>query len=290
MAPVVLIVGAGPTGLTLACELARAGVPFQVVEQSEVPQSGSRGKGIQPRSLEVFDDLGIVDRVLAHGRMAMPMRVTAQDGSVRQSDGGVQVVSPDIPYPMSVITPQWRVEDALRSLLTSLGGTVEFGTVVERVESVGEVVRVDLRHGGASEALHVRWLVGCDGGHSLIRKQAGIAFEGETLEAVRMLVADVSVDGLDRDAWHMWQHASGMVALCPLPSTELFQYQASVPPGGDVDLSIEHMQRVLDARAGRADIRLRSASWSGLRATTAPAGYSSPAMPRTFIHRLAGRA
>ena len=64
----VLIVGAGPTGLTLA-ELARSGVSFRIIESSAAPQKGSRGKGIQPRTLEVFDDLGIADTVLAHGRV-----------------------------------------------------------------------------------------------------------------------------------------------------------------------------------------------------------------------------
>ena len=78
----VLIAGAGPTGLTLACELARRNVPFRLVETAPGPQPGSRGKGLQPRTLEVFDDLGVADRVLAHGRMAMPIRSTAPDGRV----------------------------------------------------------------------------------------------------------------------------------------------------------------------------------------------------------------
>ncbi|MCO5969684.1 FAD-dependent monooxygenase [Actinoallomurus soli] len=63
-----LIVRAGPTGLTLACELARSGVSFRLIEAAPGPRPGSRGKGVQPRTLEVFDDLG-VDRVIANGRM-----------------------------------------------------------------------------------------------------------------------------------------------------------------------------------------------------------------------------
>ena len=78
----VLIAGAGPTGLTLACVLARGGVPFRLIEAAPGPQPGSRGKGLQPRTLELFGDLGIVDRVIAHGRMAMPIRSTAPDGRV----------------------------------------------------------------------------------------------------------------------------------------------------------------------------------------------------------------
>jgi 2-polyprenyl-6-methoxyphenol hydroxylase-like FAD-dependent oxidoreductase len=75
----VLIVGAGPSGLTLACELARLGVSFRLFESSTGPQPGSRGKGIQPRTLEVFEDLGIVHRVMENGRMGMPIRSTAPE-------------------------------------------------------------------------------------------------------------------------------------------------------------------------------------------------------------------
>ena len=78
----VLIAGAGPTGLTLALELARRGVSWRLLEAAPGPQPGSRGKGVQPRTLEVFDDLGIASQVLAHGKLAMPIRSTGPDGRV----------------------------------------------------------------------------------------------------------------------------------------------------------------------------------------------------------------
>ena len=136
----VLIVGAGPTGLTLACELARRGVPFRLIEDGPGPQPGSRGKGVQPRTLEVFGDLGIVDRVVAHGRMAMPIRSTGPDGRVTVS--GTEPIGdhPGIPYPASLITPEWRVEEALRLRLAELGGAVEFGTVLVGFEQSDEGV------------------------------------------------------------------------------------------------------------------------------------------------------
>ncbi|WP_437997890.1 FAD-dependent monooxygenase [Sorangium sp. So ce185] len=109
-----LIVGAGPTGLTLACELARSGVSFRLIEAAPGPRPGSRGKGIQPRTLEVFDDLGIVDRVIAHGRMAMPILSTAPHGRVTLGGAIPETLKgrSDIPYPASLITPQWRTEDS----------------------------------------------------------------------------------------------------------------------------------------------------------------------------------
>ncbi|MFE0021616.1 FAD-dependent oxidoreductase [Amycolatopsis sp. NPDC059021] len=260
----VLIVGAGPTGLTLACELARDGVSFRLIEAAPGPRPGSRGKGVQPRTLEVFDDLGIVDRVLAHGRMAMPIRSTAPDGQVTTSGGEPLEDRPDIPYPASLITPEWRIEEALRLRLAEFGGTVEFSTALASFEQSDDGVSAVVVRDGVAETITARWLVGCDGGHSIVRKQAGIAFEGETREEVRMIVADVEADGLDRDAWHMWRQADGLVNLCPLPSTDAFQYQASIAPGQDPDLSLANMQAILDRRSGRTDIRLHEPEWSSL--------------------------
>ena len=183
----VLIVGAGPTGLTLACELARSGVSFRLVEAAPGPQPGSRGKGVQPRTLEVFEDLGIVDRVITGGRMAMPIRSTAPDGQVTL--GGTETVRdrPDIPYRASLITPEWRIEEALRLRLAELGGAVEFGTALGGFEQSDEGVSAVVVKGGEAETVTARWLVGCDGGHSIVREQASIAFQGETREEVRMI-------------------------------------------------------------------------------------------------------
>ncbi|MFF1822297.1 FAD-dependent oxidoreductase [Kribbella sp. NPDC058245] len=257
----VLIVGAGPTGLTLACVLARGGVPFRLIEAAAEPQPGSRGKGIQPRTLEVFEDLGIVDRVLANGRVGMPIRSTGPDGRVAESGGEPVEERPDLPYQLGLITPEWRIEEALRLRLAELGGAVEFGTALSGFEQSDDGVAAVVVRDGVAETVEVKWLVGCDGGHSVVRKQAGIAFVGETLDDVRMIVADVAVDGLDRDAWQMWRHREGMVMLCPLPSTDLFQYQASIGPGQDPGLELTNLQATLERRTGRTDIRLSEPEW-----------------------------
>src|ERR1700753_3213380 len=113
-APTVLVVGAGPTGLTMACALSLRRVSFRLIEAVPGPQPGSRGKGIQPRTLEVFDDLGIAERVIAHGRMGVPMRSTAPGGKVPITGTEIPPSRPDAPYLSTLITPEWRVEEALR--------------------------------------------------------------------------------------------------------------------------------------------------------------------------------
>jgi 2-polyprenyl-6-methoxyphenol hydroxylase-like FAD-dependent oxidoreductase len=260
----VLIVGAGPTGLTLACELARRGIAFRLIDAAPGPQPGSRGKGLQPRTLEIFDDLGLVDRVIANGRMAMPSRMVGPDGSETRGGGEMPSPRPDIPYPAGLITPEWRIEEALRARLAELGGAVAFDTALVDFAQTEDAVSATIRSGAAVQSVTARWLVGCDGGHSLVRKQAGIDFVGETLETLRMIVADVCAEGIDRDCWHQWRHAEGFVALCPLPSTDQYQYQASVAPGQDPDLGLANLQAILTRRIGREDIRLESIGWSSL--------------------------
>lgn len=262
----VLVVGAGPTGLTLAVELARRGVPCRVVEASTRPQIGSRGKGIQPRTLEVFDDLGIADRLVAYGRFAMPVRITGPGDAVVEPAPVTFADRPDVPYPASLLVPEFRVEQVLRDRLAELGGHVEFGTALESFHQDAEHDGVEtvLVHDDVRTTVSARWLVGADGGHSLVRKGSGIAFDGETLEDVRMIVADLPVDGLDRQTWQMWRHEHGPVMLAPLPSTDVWQYQAPIAPGQDPSLALSNMQAVLDERSGRTDIRLGEPVWSSL--------------------------
>ncbi|WP_020499267.1 FAD-dependent oxidoreductase [Sciscionella marina] len=263
---VVLVVGAGPTGLTLACELARDGVPFRLIEAEHGARTGSRGKGVQPRTLEVFEDLGVAERVIANGWMAIPMHSIAPDG--RMTRGGAIPESlanrSDIPYAASLITPEWRVEEALRLRLVELGGTVEFGTTLVAFDQSDGGVTAEVVVDGVTEIVRARWLVGCDGGHSVVRKQTGVAFVGETREDVRMTLADLPVSGLDRSAWLTWQHPEGMLSLCPLPSTDLFQYGASLAPGEEGRLDLASMQETLERRTGRTDIRLHEPEWSSV--------------------------
>ncbi|MHA6758554.1 FAD-dependent monooxygenase [Streptacidiphilus sp. PAMC 29251] len=205
----VLIVGAGPAGLVLACELARRGVPHRLVERDERHFAGSRGKGIQPRTQEVFEDLGVIDRVRAFGGPYPPMRAYRGDEVVwEERIAELREPTPEVPYPNPWMLPQWRTGEILRERLAELGGAVELGTALLGLEQDADGVNALLAGpgpDGAERWVRADYVVGTDGGRSTVRRLLGVGFAGETREEERMLLADVRAEGIDREYWHIWQ-------------------------------------------------------------------------------------
>jgi 2-polyprenyl-6-methoxyphenol hydroxylase-like FAD-dependent oxidoreductase len=262
----VLICGAGASGLTLAIELARRGASFRLIEKMDAPFRGSRGKGIQPRTQEIFEDLGIVDRLAAAGGFYPPQRNYRGDGSVTQSDVmEPEDPSPAEPYHLPLMVPQFLTEQVMRERLLELGHRPDFSCELVGVTQDADGVTARLAGKAGEEVMRVRWLVGADGGRSFVRQALGIGFPGKTL-GVRAVVADVALTGLERDAWHHFNEGAmdAQMSLCPLAGTVLFQLQAPVPLDGDVDLSAEALTAMVARRTGRADIRIRSVSWASV--------------------------
>ena len=263
----VLIVGAGPTGLTLACELARRSVPFRLVDVALAPFNGSRGKGLQPRTLEVFDDIGIVHDVLTSGALYPRFRVHAGPLSIplwRMSKP--RASTPGTPYPNLWMIPQWRTEEILRARLATFGGAVEYGVALTSFSQDADLVQAMLtRTDGAVEQVHTRFLVGCDGGHSAVRKSLGLRFEGEALDGQRLIAADVEVEGLDRDHWHVWPLAEGCVlTLCPLPGTAYFQLAAPLSSRTPAPEISEDGLRSFVAAGTGGRVHVKSVTWMSL--------------------------
>jgi 2-polyprenyl-6-methoxyphenol hydroxylase-like FAD-dependent oxidoreductase len=263
----VLIAGAGPTGLTLACELARRGVPFRLVDAAPQPFGGSRGKGLQPRTLEIFDDLGIVDDVIASGSLyphfgfhAGPFSIPAWRMSKQRAP------TSDTPYPNLWMVPQFRTEEILRARLGAFGAAAEFGVALTLFSQDADGVQAVLtRTDGAMEHVHARFLVGCDGGHSAVRKSLGLRFEGEALEGERLIAADIELEGLDRDHWHVWPLAKGCVlTLCPLPGTAWFQLAAPLSTRAPApEISEDGLRRFVAAGTG-GRVPVKSVAWMSL--------------------------
>lgn len=260
----VLICGAGAAGLTLAIELARRGVSFWLIEKLDDPFRGSRGKGIQPRTQEVFEDLDILDRVVSVGGSYPKQREYRGDGHYADTDVVEAVpATPSEPYHLPLMVPQFLTERVMRERLAELGARPEFGTELVGFEQDTDGVTARLATRSGEQTVRVHWLVGTDGGRSFVRHALGIDFPGKTL-GVRAIVADVTLSGLSRDVWHRFGEGDmqRQISACPLAGTDLFQLQGLVPLEGDIDLSPAGFTSLLAARTGRRDILVQAVSWA----------------------------
>jgi 2-polyprenyl-6-methoxyphenol hydroxylase-like FAD-dependent oxidoreductase len=222
----VLIVGAGPTGLTLALDLSRRGISFRLIEAASTPFQGSRGKGIQPRTLEIFDDLGVIEPILGAGAPYPKFRTHLGPFSLRAGSlASPKQATENVPYPNLWMVPQSQTEAILRERLRALGGQVEFGNALATFTQNEDGVYATLSTG---EIVRAGFLVGADGGHSTVRKTLGMRLQGEAIDQKPLLVADLEIEGLDHRDWHLWPFAkAGMIGLCPLPNTALFQFTSA---------------------------------------------------------------
>ncbi|MFI6039871.1 FAD-dependent oxidoreductase [Streptomyces sp. NPDC051315] len=259
----VLIVGAGPSGLALGIDLARRGVEALLVERAEGLFPGSRGKGIQPRTMEVFDDLGVLEAIRAAGG-AYPVGMLWRDGrrmgEHHMSDPAEATA--DSPYAEGLMVPQWRTQEILMARLEELGGTVAFGREVTGVAQDEDGVTAQFASGARVRA---RYVVAADGGRSTVRRALGVGMTGETVDPSPMLVADVRVRGLDRDNWHLFPprgEGDGFLAICPLAGTDDFQVSARLPEGASVDLSPDGVRKVVAAHSHLAPEDVTEVRWA----------------------------
>ncbi|MDI5967621.1 FAD-dependent monooxygenase [Streptantibioticus silvisoli] len=264
----VLIVGAGPAGLTLACDLARRGVRARVVEQSHELFPGSRGKGIQPRSQEVFDDLGVLEAMRADGE-PYPLMTNWENGE--RSDTWDMLTrspsSPRAPYGEPLMLPQWRTQEILFTRLKEWGGEVEFGARLTGFGQDAEGVTAEIADPeGNTRTIRAAYLVGTDGGRSTVRRATGIGMSGAALDPGSSLVADVRVEGLSRDFWHVWPKAEGgVLVMCPLTATEDFQLVARFSEdAGQPDTSLDGVRAVVAARTHLSAEQVTEVHWSSV--------------------------
>ncbi|KQN96058.1 FAD-dependent monooxygenase [Paenibacillus sp. Leaf72] len=255
----VLIAGAGPTGSTLAADLLRRGLRVRLVDKAPHAFKGSRAKGVQPRTLEVFEDLGILGEALAEGGpyplaglhfgpITVPWRMQQRNRP-----------TPNVPYPNILLLQQHRTDAILHRLLDRLGLGIEFDTAVVGFEQDADGVTTTLSTG---EKVRSRYLVGADGGSSAVRKASGIRFIGETADSDRTLIIDCTIDGLSRNRWHMWPRTHGkFVGACPLPHSDQFQVMIRLTPDETPDLDEAALAAQFHKLTG---FRLHSITWTSV--------------------------
>ncbi|MFI0961148.1 FAD-dependent monooxygenase [Streptomyces sp. NPDC021080] len=229
----VVVAGAGPVGLTAAAELRRRGVRCRVVDRLPARLPYAKAVGIQPRTLEIWDHMGLTRTVL---EAAVPMY-----GQLAYVNGAEQpridlVLPPEVPYRFAAL-PQYETERILEGHLARFGTGIERSTELVSFSQDSDGVSVALRSAsGAEEEVRARYLVGCDGAHSIVRKQLGLTFEGSAFPEEYML-GDVEVDwdlprGYGVRSMHRNENGEvdDLLVCIPLPGRNRYRMSMMVPP------------------------------------------------------------
>jgi len=262
----VLIAGAGPNGLALACLLAQQGVSCRIVDKNAERSRTSKAIGLQYRVSELLAQMGVVDRFLEAGASATP--VNMYEGGRKlvrlKFDLGNDLAGRDAFVPAPIILPQSETERILAQRLGELGQRVEWNTeLVSFRQNVGGVLSI-LRCGGREKVVASDYLVSCEGAHSRIRKLAGMNFIGKTYP-LTFVLADVKVDwALNRAENHVWFHRDGAFAALPLPRDGTWRlfFEISREARGCVDeVTIDKVRSLYAARTGNSDACIHDPTW-----------------------------
>ncbi|MGV0809291.1 FAD-dependent monooxygenase [Mycolicibacterium setense] len=256
----VLIVGAGPTGLTMAIELARRGVLVRFIDAAAAPTTETRALGVQPRTLELFEKLDLAEAAVAVGVPVTDFNVFSEGKRFLHLD----IHGLATPHPYLLMAPQPQVERLLVARLAGIGVTVERGVELTTLTQSPDDVRVGLRHrDGRVEQVQAPWVIGCDGAHSTVRHQLGVPFVGAAFEE-NFAVADVRMDwSLPYDVFYSFLNRGRFVAYFPMPGglhRLTIAYRPGQSPVGDV--TFEELQSAVDTCAP-AGARVAEIAYAG---------------------------
>ncbi|HRI66257.1 MAG TPA: FAD-dependent monooxygenase [Polyangium sp.] len=256
----VLVVGGGPVGLTMACELRRHGLNPRIIDANAAPPIWSKAAGVAARTMEVWQDMGIVDRALKLGR---PMYgANMYSGTERIAHLTFNITGTPFPYIFGL--EQQRTEGMLAEHLRDLGGTFERPVKLIDFEQNDEGVTARLEYAdGREEKVRCRWLVGCDGAKSTVRHGLNLPFEGSTFEQT-LMQADVRVDlpfAVDPNEAVAFVSKDGVAGMLPLLEEGRYRFillgvdnPPAVPP-------IELFQELVEQRCP-AGTRVYDPAWT----------------------------
>lgn len=253
----ILIVGAGPTGLTLAAELTRRGNRPLIIDQQTVGANTSRACVVHARTMEGLEPLGVTRDLLAQGLKVPIFRIRDRDRPLLT----INFAEIPSPFRFTLMCPQDRVERCLLGHLEQLGGGVARPCQLVSCKASESHVEAQVQCEGTTKTIETGWLIGCDGMHSAVREQSGIAFAGGEYEQ-SFVLADVHMDWpLSREEVTLFYSPKGLVVVAPLPNNH-FRVVATVDNAPELP-SADYIQSVLDMRGPSTDPgHIRDVEWS----------------------------
>ncbi|MGR6924457.1 FAD-dependent monooxygenase [[Actinomadura] parvosata] len=256
----VLVVGAGPVGLMAAHELVRHGVSVHVVEKESERSPLSKALVIHARTLEMLDFAGLADEFVARGYPAPGIAVGLRCSGKPLP---VNLQGLDTRYPFMLVLPQRQTEQILLERLEGRGVRIEEGTELLAVEQSEDEVLATVATGERRRTIRARYLLGCDGSHSAVRRLAGLGFDGEQLQSL-VLIGDVKADTeFVRSRITNYTSPRGFVSVLPFLGEYVRVFAIDFARQDfrrDDALSLEELQDTVDAIAPRP-IRLKDPRW-----------------------------
>lgn len=254
----VLIIGAGPTGLMLACALQRHGVSCRVIDKATLPGDKSRALVLHARTLEILEHMGIVEHFIERGCPAYGASLYHQGERIVHLD----MSELDSPFPFSLMIPQTETERLLTEHFVSKGGVIERGVELTKFSQGKSGITATVRNTkGKEETLVAEWMIGTDGTHSTVRKVLELPFEGSAYEERFGLVDCLVKSDLPDDEISTFFHEDGAFVFFPM-GNKRFRIVVNVPQSqvlGDAP-SLADMQVFADRR-GPGNIKLHDPVW-----------------------------
>jgi 2-polyprenyl-6-methoxyphenol hydroxylase-like FAD-dependent oxidoreductase len=244
----VLIIGAGPVGLTMAAELARYGVSVRIVDKSAQRTDKSKAVVLWSRTLELLDCAGCTDAFVASGNKVDAANIITDKTVI----GHVDFSDVDSPYPFALMLPQSETERLLEEHLGRLGVNTQRQTELSSFEQSESGITAVLRNAdGQEEVVKADWLIGCDGAHSAVRHGLGLSFLGNTLQS-DWILADLHLSGYPLPTTEMvtYWHEDGVLLIIPMSATrfriiaDLGLSNGSAPANPTLD----QVQAIIDSR------------------------------------------